>query len=248
MFGYLQQRKRAQWRQKPVPESWAAILAAHMPLYRRLPKTYHAKWQGDMQVFLAEKYFEGCGGLELTEAMKVTVAAHACFLLLGHEADYYPGLRSILIYPSAFYVNREEEDELGFVAVVEEYEEGESWDLGTVILSWEDILQDTRELDGRNVLLHEFAHQWEDQGGLGRLAPETYSAWGATLQAHFEAHQQRVDRGRPTFLDAYGAEALHEFFAVATEAFFERPEAFRQKHEELYDALRQAYGVNPATW
>ncbi len=248
MFGFLRRRRRAQLRRQPVPGHWTEILAARMPRYARLPEMLRHRLLGSMQVFLAEKYFEGCGGLELNDTMRVTVAAHACLLLMGRDADFYPRLRTILIYPTAFYVNREEENELGLVEEIDDFQEGESWDSGAVVLSWRDVLHDTRKLDGRNVILHEFAHQLDDQGVIAPQDATACADWESVLQQHYEAHQVRLERGLPTFLDPYGAEAPHEFFAVATEAFFELPVQFRRKLPALYEALRQSWGVNPATW
>lgn len=248
MVGFFRRRRRKRLLQQAPPAHWEAILTARMPRYARLPETLRPRLLGAIQIFLAEKHFEGCGGLALTETMRVTVAAHACLLLLGRSLDFYPGLRTILLYPTAFYVNREEENALGLVEEVDDYQEGESWDSGAVVLSWRDILHDTRKLDGRNVLLHEFAHQLDDQGFIAPAEVSAHAAWEQTLQQHYEAHQTQLARGLPTFLDPYGAEAPHEFFAVATEAFFELPVRFRKQLPELYEALRMTWGVNPATW
>ncbi len=248
MFRFIKERRRTWIRQQPCPDFWQEVFTEQMPLYARLPMPLRKKLHTDMQVFLAEKHFEGCGGLHLTDAMRVTVAAHACFLLLGRDADYYPRLQSILLYPDAFQTNREEENEFGLVEEVDDIEEGESWDTGAVVLSWKDILRDTKKLNGRNVLLHEFAHQLEDQGEIGPLNRTAYPAWEQVLQDHFAAHQQQTQAGKKTFIDPYGAEALHEFFAVTAEVFFEKPEQLHKRHPKLYQAFCQSFCVSPLTW
>lgn len=248
MFRYFRNRRRARLRQQPCPDSWQQIFMERMPLYKRLPLHLQEKLHADMQIFLAEKHFEGCGGMQVDDAKRVIIAAHACMLLLGREADYYPRLKSILLYPDAFQTYREEENELGLVEETDDVEEGESWEIGAVVLSWKDIIRDTRKLNGRNVLLHEFSHQLEDQGDIGPIELSVYPAWEAVLQEHFKIHQKQIETGKKTLIDPYGAEALHEFFAVSTEVFFEMPEPLHKKHPELYHAFSQSYCISPLTW
>lgn len=248
MFAFLKKRRWARLRSQPFPEAWDAALRQQAPYYTRLPDAPRAALQGHIQVFLAEKQFEGCGGLALTEPMRLIVAAHACLLLLGYGAvtHYYPGLHSILVYPDAFRVNPREHETFGGVVLEEGEElEGESWDLGAVILSWRDIQRDTRAFNGRNIIFHEFAHQLYDHGGLTWPNRADADAWTKGFMAHYEAHCAAVARGRSLFFDEYGAEDPGEFFAVITEAFFERPAAFQRRHAELYEAMAGAYRQHP---
>ena len=216
-----------------------------MRQYPGMPAPLQAELRQRLQLFMGEKRFEGCGGLELTEDMAVAIAGQACVLLLGRaDFDVFPALRTVLVYPTAFVANREEEDEHGFVHE-EEVEEGESWEWGIVILSWEDVARDMEHLDGRNVVLHEFAHQLYDQGLLPTGTKEEREAWIETLAVHFKRHCRIVDRGQHTFLDEYGAEDEAEFFSVATEAFFEQPRAMKQKLPNLYLQFKHCFQQEP---
>lgn len=248
MFGFFKKRRRVRWRSQPLPSPWRALLERHVPYYGILPEGLRDELDGHLQVILHEKNFEGCGGLQLTDRMRLTVAAYAGLLLLCRDTGYYPLLHSVLIYPSAFVVNHPEEDDLGIVDEEEDIQEGESWDVGAVILSWKDILRDTRAFDGRNVILHEFAHQLFDAGELHLDDPGAQAEWTKVLEAHFERHVHQVERRRKTFIDPYGAENSSEFFAVITEAFFEMPEALRENHPELYEQLCLYYRQNPVRY
>ena len=248
MLGYLRRRRRARLRALPVPEPWRAIMRRAVPLYERLPAERRAELEGHVQVLLAEKHWEGCGGLALTDEMRVTIAGTAALLLLGRETDYFPALRSILVYPDDFRVTVSEE-EGGIVSEREEVRHGESWHRGAVVLSWSDARGGAIDpRDGYNVILHEFAHQLDQADGEADGVPplagrEAYAAWARAMAPEFE----RL-RAAPALhvLDPYGAEDAAEFFAVATEAFFERPAALAERHAALYAALRDCYRLDPA--
>jgi Mlc titration factor MtfA (ptsG expression regulator) len=202
-------------------------------------------------VFLAEKTFEGCGGLELTREIKLTIAAQACLLLLHRETDLYPHVDAILVYPSAYVVRARKHDG---VVVVEEDEArlGESWQQGLVVLSWDHVLSGAAAPnDGQNVVLHEFAHQLDSESGAMNGTPELgtrarYSAWARVLGGEFAELSERLHRGRPSDIDPYGATNPAEFFAVLTEMFFEKPEALQRRHPVLYDELSAFYRQDPA--
>ena len=248
MFGFFKNRRRARLRAQPLPEFWRTILEERVPYYPLLPGPLRMELDGCIQILVQEKNFEGCGGLALTERMRLTVAAYAGLLLLRRETGYYPLLHSVLIYPGAFCVRRPEEDEFGIVDEEEEIQEGESWEVGAVILSWKDIQRDTRRFDGRNVILHEFAHQLFDAGELRLDDPVAQAEWTGVLEAHFDRHVRQVERRRKTFIDPYGAEDPSEFFAVITEAFFETPEDLREYHPELYEQLCLYYRQDPVAY
>ncbi len=206
-----------------------------------------------MQVFLAEKKFEGCGGLELTEEMRLTIAAQACILILHREHDFYPLLDSILVYPEAYVTDEEVVEEDGLVSEDDEERSGESWSQGALVLSWDDVALDSSDpQDGWNVVFHEFAHQLGDETGSEDGVPilpdrERQHAWADVLGREYDALVRDVDRGRHTFLDEYGAEDPGEFFAVITEYFFEKSAQLKIKHPELYEQLRLFYGQDPVT-
>src|SRR3954454_2284406 len=139
MFGFFKRRCRDRLRSTPLPTSWLAIIDKNLPMFERLTEADRRELQGHVQVFLAEKYFEGCGGLCLTDEIKVTIAAQACMLLLHRETDYYPRLYSILVYPGAYVARAVEPLGGGFVLEDEQGRLGEAWVDGAVVLSWDDV-------------------------------------------------------------------------------------------------------------
>jgi MtfA peptidase len=253
VFSFLKKRRRAALRARPFPDAWVEYLAANAPVYRRLPDAVRAQLHGHVHVFLAEKRFEGCSGLEMTDEIRVTVAGQACLLLLNRETNYFPELVTVLVYPSVFYADLEEDDG----NVVSEYTEdrsGESWDLGVVILSWEDVKQyASTGRSGYNVVLHEFAHQLDSENGALDGAPrfrgrEQRRAWARAMNEAFERVERAAASRRATLIDPYGAEDPSEFFAVVTESFFERPLALRREYPALYAELSRYFRVDPAEW
>lgn len=207
-----------------------------------------------MQVLLAEKRFEGCAGLEVTEEMRVLVTAQASLLLLHRETEYFPRLVAVLIYPGSFRSPREHHDETGVVTEHHEILSGESWDRGTVILAWDEVRRGLRgHGDGYNVVLHEFAHQIDCENGPpdgypGISRAQARAEWARIMGEAFEALRRDADRGRWTFLDPYGAQDPAEFFAVATESFFESPGDMRREMPALYEQMKRFYCQDPADW
>ena len=238
MFGFFKKQRRQRLRTRPAPQEWEAILRRNLPLFRRLPPSDQNELLGHVQVFLAEKHFEGCGGLELTEEIKVTIAAQACVLLLHRETDYYPQLVSILVYPSS-YIARHNHPVSDHV-----WEEGDEPLLGhtqsrldTVVLAWDAARRGAADpADGQNLVLHEFAHQLDFENNSTDGAPvlstrAEYLAWARIMSREFDELGEAS--GAPTVFDTYGASNPAEFFAVVTEAFFERPRAVQEKHPQL---------------
>ncbi len=253
MFSFVKKRRRARLRALPVPSDWTRILERNVPVYRRVPEDLRAQLHGHMHVLLAEKHFEGCDGLEMTEEVRVTIACQAGLLILNRDTHYYPGLVTILVYPSIFYADVEEPDG----AIVSEYKEdrsGESWDLGVVIHTWEDAVEyASTGRAGYNVVLHEFAHQLDYENGAmdgmpkldGRAAREE---WARVFEDAYRVFERAAASNRRTLVDKYGVGDPSEFFAVVTESFFERPLALRREHAALYDTLARYYRVDPASW
>ncbi|MEJ2420793.1 MAG: zinc-dependent peptidase [Acidobacteriota bacterium] len=227
MFGF-KERRRKKLRNRPFPPEWLAILRRNVPYYCIIPPEDREELQGLVQVFLAEKYFEGCGGVEITDEIRVTIAAQACILLLHRRTDLYPGLTTILVYPAAYVVHEVTQREDGTVLEGEEARLGESWEHGTIVLSWDDVLTGAADFrDGRNVVFHEFAHQLDEEWGGSDGAPRLpersmYIAWARVLGREYDGLIQDIARRRATLLDRYGAESPAEFFAVVTEFLFER--------------------------
>jgi Mlc titration factor MtfA (ptsG expression regulator) len=251
MFGLSKQEHRAKIRENPFPSDWSAILSRNVPIYERLSELDKADLRGLIQVFLAEKIFEGCNGLEITDEIKVTIAAQACMLLLRRETDVYPRLITILVYPSAFVSNMPRHGPLGVVSEGPLGLLGEAWSTGVVVLSWDDVKQGAADVrDGHNVVFHEFAHQLDQEDGASDGAPilprpNLYSAWARVLGQEFDELRKAEETGKKSVLDTYGASEPAEFFAVATEAFFEKPVQLKKKHPELYEELKMYYGQDP---
>jgi Mlc titration factor MtfA (ptsG expression regulator) len=253
MFGF-KRRRRERLRKTPFPPRWIEIIEKNVPVYRRLPPEDQKELREHILVFLAEKNFEGCGGLELTDEIRTTIAAQACILLLHRETDYYPGLYSILVYPTAFIATGHVEFAPGHYGEVSQVHLGESWRRGALILSWDDVLAVAGDVhDGHNVVLHEFAHQLDTEDGYADGTPplphrSMYVAWARVLGRDYAKLRQDARVGLPTVLDEYGATNPAEFFAVATETFFEKPVQLRSKHPELYEELKLFFKQDPAQY
>ncbi|SIO58271.1 hypothetical protein SAMN05444166_5615 [Singulisphaera sp. GP187] len=251
MFGFFKQKRREQLREAPFPADWLEIIERNMPLYRRLSEPDRSELQGHIQVFLSEKHFEGCGGLEMTEEIKLTIAAQACLLLLHRETDYYKRLITILVYPRAYVAKGVESLGGGVLLEGPQARLGEAWTDGVVVLSWDDVLSGAADIrDGQNVVLHEFAHQLDQEDGVADGAPilehrSSYVAWARVLGSEYEQLRADEQQQRKTVLDTYGATNPAEFFAVATECFFEKPVQLRKKHPALYEELKEYYRQDP---
>jgi Mlc titration factor MtfA (ptsG expression regulator) len=207
---------------------------------------------GHIQIFLAEKQFEGCGGLRITDEIRVTIAAQACILLLHRRTDYFPKLVSILVYPSTYVVRGGRPIGGGLVTDDPEARLGESWEAGVVVLVWDSVRAGAGDIhDGHNVVLHEFAHQLDQESGAGNGAPilprrSMYVAWARVLGHDFDQLVRDTERDHRTLIDQYGATNPAEFFAVATETFFEKPRQLRSQYPALYGQLQQFYRQDPA--
>ncbi|MDD4871860.1 MAG: zinc-dependent peptidase [Kiritimatiellae bacterium] len=236
------------------PDSWKNILVSNVPLYRYLPEELKEQLHGYINIFLSEKRFEGCGGIEITDQIRVTIAALACVLLLNRKTDYYPRLKSILVYPHPYVV--EHWGSIGSTRVHGwSFRVGESWSTGAVVIAWDEVNRQVRDVDdGHNVVLHEFAHQLDEEDGTGaRGTPilgqkSSYVTWARILGREYRNLQEKVSRNEQDIMDEYGATNEAEFFAVATETFFEKPLQFRKIHPALYSQLKDYYQLDPARW
>ena len=255
IFRLLKQRRRRRLRARPFPKDWLALIQRHVVFFHKLSASDRAELLGHVQVFLSEKRFEGCGGFTITDEVRVTIAAQACLLLLHRRTDYFPGLLTILVYPLTYLVQ-------------EDHQVGEHvWQEGTVsrlgetgrrmgslVLSWGAVKHGAADpSDGKNVVLHEFAHQLDFEnhaadGVPGLATREQRLAWGEVMRSEFASLRAADETGIPTLLDTYGASNPVEFFAVSVEAFFERPRALRANHPKLYAELRSYFNQDPVEY
>lgn len=218
-------------------------IAEDFLIYAKLPADIRDDLDGLMHVFIDEKGFEACGGLEeITPHMQRVIAAQACLLIVRRPHDMYRNLRSILVYPDAFGF-----DERGVRL-------GESWSSGTVILSWSAVVAGGRnDKDGNDVSIHEFAHQLDQANEASEGAPllenrSAYREWSSVFAQTFARFTQRAEKGKKTVFDTYGATNPAEFFAVATETFFEKPQQLYKKYPDLYEVLKNYYNLDPLHW
>lgn len=239
--------------ERPFPPAYAEILDANVPLARALPEPDQRELERLILAFLDEKHFEGAGGFEMTDEVRITIAAQACILLLHRDTDIYPDLDTIVVYPST-YVARETRHEGPVVIEGDIARLGESWTRGVVVLAWDAVRRGTANVhDGHNVVLHEFAHQLDQEDGTMDGAPALgtrarYATWARVLGEEYAELVERVHAGRSADIDEYGATSPPEFFAVVTETFFEKPAQLRARHPALYDALADFYQQDPASF
>ena len=244
---------------EPFSPRWRLILRKQLPIYLRMPPDLQLQLRNLIKQFIADKRFVGCAGQTITDEIRVTIAAHACLLLLNRRTDCYPQLRSVLVYPSTFVARRQVTGAGGVVSERSHAMLGESWSTGIVVLAWDDVRRSVADFsDGHNVVLHEFAHQLDHEDGADNGAPllatrGAYQSWSKVLAEEFAAlqhqvWQQQTQVDQASLLDTYGATNPAEFFAVATETFFERAAEMQSRHPQLYEELRGFYRVNPADW
>jgi Mlc titration factor MtfA (ptsG expression regulator) len=267
------------WRRRralaqPLAPGQLAVLERHVAQYARMGPDQQALLQRLVRQFLFEKKIVGCAGLEVSDEMRVTIAGQACLLLLGANAGrrmpspVYPQLHTILLYPGAFLVPKNEIDEAGVVTPTRHDLLGESWGDGRVVLSWQHVRRgaDGEALDAaaadaaaadavipHNVVLHEFAHQLDSESGSHNGAPylgsaDSYRSWSEVLSRDFAELRADAVFGQRGVLDHYGATSPAEFFAVATESFFEQPHRLAARHPALFAEFEKYYRVDPRAW
>lgn len=252
MLGWFRRRRRRKLVAGPFPDEWNRVLQRNVPYLERLDEAERATLDDAIRVFIAEKNWEGCNGLELTDEIKVTIAAQACLLLLGFVDEYFGRLQTILVYPGVYVAKESRHLPGGVVSEGRSERLGEAFGGGVVVLSWPDVFEGARDPgDGHNVVLHEFAHVIDmtdaDPDGIPPLGDdEARRTWQEVLSTEYAEFVSRSRRPGATLLDRYAATNEAEFFAVATEVFFERPIAMRQRHPRLYDLLRGFYRQDPA--
>ena len=252
IFGWWTRRRRRALVAKSFPQAWLDVLDRNVAIYHLLPAAQQSRLRDDLRILIAEKTWEGCAGLEMTDDAKIVIAALASVLLLEMDHDYYGSLKTILVYPSAYADPRSERGFDGIARPVVRL--GEARYRGPMVLSWPDVLAGARRCgDGHNLVFHEFAHQLDQQDAVFDGTPPLrsrgdYDDWRRVMSTEFGQLVEHSRRGRATLLDHYGATDPAEFFAVATECFFEKSCQLRQRHRQLYDLMRQFYQQDPASW
>ncbi len=233
---------------------WIRYLKQSLPLYSKLPDELKLRLHKKIGQFIATTYFEGCNDLELTDEMILTVAGQACMLVLNHKGSPYPKLNSVLLYPTTFSSSIQDIGPDGTIIERTVHRLGESWGSGTVILAWDSVRHGARNIyDGHNVTFHEFAHQLDSLNGPTDGVPPLYSqeafvTWCRVLNDGYQQLVDKAERSKKAVLDHYGATNPAEYFAVATEAFFEKPRQLNKKRSELYAALKDYYQLDPLKW
>jgi hypothetical protein len=251
---YWREYQRNKIRSQPFIKQWRKIIQQRMPYFRQMPADLQLQLKQHIQVFLAEKEFIGCNGVEITDEIRITIAAQACLLLLNRKTNFYPKLQSIVVYPRAFIKEHKSVQANGVLHTQKTVLAGESWDYGKVVLSWQDTIEGAQiPDDGHNVVIHEFAHQLDQENGKANGAPilekgQSYKCWSDVFSAQFKQLQMQAKTGTPSLFDYYGATNPAEFFAVASEVFFEKAKQFHYEHPKLYRQLTQYYQVDPIHW
>ena len=245
--------KRNRTRRVALRPEFLAILQRNVPLYRRMPAELRTDYWGHINVFLDDKIFVGCAGLDVNDEIRVTVAGNACMLLLNRQKDFFRGFSNILIYPDT-YVAPVVESDGTTITHGDSARAGESWHGGPIVLSWSDVRRGIEHPgDGHNVVLHEFAHKLDEENGIVDGLPVLrehgdYADWARVLTKEFDDLTLRAQQGDNDVLDDYAASSPPEFFAVATESFFERGALMKERLPDLYGQLKKFYGVDPAAW
>ena len=240
------------WRQRQadrldIPEALWDEVEASLPFLDHLSSDERAHLRQLAREFIAEKQWSGAQGLQLTPRIQLAIALQACLSILHLGLDWYAGWVGIVVYPGDFIIPRRMIDEDGVVHEFDDEVMGEAWYGGPVLISWFDHPEDT---DGINVVIHEFAHKLDMKSGDADGMPPLHAGmskrrWIEVMNAAFSDFQRRVDSGEETPLDPYGAELPTEFFAVASEAFFEAPEMLQSEYPEVYEQLRSFYCQDP---
>jgi Mlc titration factor MtfA (ptsG expression regulator) len=256
MFEWWRERRREKLLETPFPAAHITVLERNVKHYRRLDPGAQQRLRELVQVFVAEKRWEGCGGLDLTDEMKVTIAAQACLLVLELPHRLYENVESILVYPSTVlrpaqtggvFVRPHGLVASGPIALLGEAHAG-----GPVILAWDRVVRDgTQRHAGHNLVYHEFAHKLDMLDGRTDGTPPLASRadrnrWQAVCERVFLELRARSERGEPTFIDEYGATDEAEFFAVVTEHFFDQPQGLQEAEPELYEVFSSFYRQDPA--
>ncbi len=235
-----------------MPEEWVPILEAKVPFYASLQGEIRDRFHTRLKIFVWEKYWIPAGGMEISDEVRVVIAAAAVRLSLHLKQSVYNRLTEIVVYPSHYHHPDKGLDpgkglDPNHGAIV--FGEAHAW--GTVVLSWDAVVGGlANPEDGHDTATHEFAHVLDRNTGHFDGTPVLrafgdYRPWASVLTNHYG----RLRAGRKKqrqMMRKYGATNEAEFFAVATESFFERPERMLENAPDLYALLKRYYGFDPA--
>jgi Mlc titration factor MtfA (ptsG expression regulator) len=254
LFNWFANRRRKKLLQEPFPPAWEDIMQRNVAHYCMLDDIERSHLRALVQVFITEKDWEGCGGLELTDEIRVTISAQACLLLLGLPHNYYQNVATIIVYPSTVVPPQRK---IGFfetaLAPVEDSHPiiGQAFQQGPIIIIWDAALHGGRHPEwGHNVVYHEFAHKLDMLDGVADGTPPLrdraeYRDWVQTCSREYLRLKHDAEHGKKSFLNAYGATSEAEFFAVATEQFFDQPSLIMKNAPDLYSVLKEYYRQDP---
>ncbi|QDT36919.1 M90 family metallopeptidase [Stratiformator vulcanicus] len=255
MFGLFRGWRRGRLKKKPFPEQWEQWLNENFTQFRMLPVEDQQELRKSVQIFVAEKHWEAAKGFQLTEEMKVIVAAQACVLTLGFPGDYFDNLSSVILFEDEYSRKTSGLERRGWVASMETgVRYGEAMLHGPVALSWEDTLRGARiPNDGFNLVYHEFAHildfaDFSVDGIPSAFGLEDLDRWKESFTREYHNHVRATRQGEHTLLGRYAATNPAEFLAVGTEVFFEKPRLMQVRLPQLFDLFREFYRQNPAEW
>ena len=255
-MGWLKNRRRRKWAEAAFPAEWRAILSHNVVHYGQLDAEEKTRLERFVQIFVQEKHWEGCGGLVLDDEVRVTISGQAGLLVLGLPHEFYENVQSVLVYPSAIVTP---ERNTGIFEIPQGPMVsgipilGEAQLHGPIILVWDSVKRNARHPEeGHNVVYHEFAHKLDMLDGVADGTPfvggrQAMDRWTQVCQAEFLDLRKRAEKGQPTYLDKYGATNEAEFFAVATEYFFDKPKEMKAHEPDLYEVLRDFYQQDPST-
>ena len=255
MFNWLRKRRRKKILQTPFPLKWEKTVTDKVRHYSYLDKQEQRQLQQLVQIFIAEKKFEGCGGLQINDEIRVVIAAQACLLVLGLPPFQYLQLESVIVYPTTVTIPRSRQSVFsasGTIVPDSQAILGQAFLRGPVILVWDTVQRNARHPEqGHNVVYHEFAHVLDMRDGTADGTPilqsrQLYRAWVETCAREYATLKNNARKGKKSVLDSYGSVHEAEFFAVATELFFDRSLRMKKNHPDLYHVLSAYYRQDTA--
>ncbi len=244
IWSFLTKRRRARLLCVPLSDEQRELLADRIWAYRGFSDQERTQFENCVKVMIGERRWEGHGDLQVTEEMQLTIAGKASLMLLGAKDYYFSSVTTILVHPVVIERSRNGRTTRSV---------GEAWQCGGVLLSWPEVVADGRDRDGENVVIHEFAHHLDGlDGEMGGSIPFPSRAdeqrWCIVATREFERLVADVRQGNSTLFDEYGAHSLAEFFAVASECFFEKPVEMQRRYSDLFELMQMFYRVNPLAW